>query len=78
MQQPVAVMLQVPGNPMMGISIPAGHWMVAYGYDEESVYLTNWWQDSMTWQEFRQGWESLISWSINMDRKGLLLRPWVR
>lgn len=78
MQQPVAVMLQVPGNQVMGMTMPAGHWMVAYGYDEESVYLTNWWQVSMTWHEFRQGWNGPLPWCINMDRKGLMMRPWIK
>lgn len=78
LQQPVAVMLQVPGSAVMGMSMPAGHWMVAYGYNDEAVYLTNWWQHAMSWQEFRDGWNGAIPWCINMDRKGLIIRPWVR
>lgn len=73
--QPVAVMLKVPGNTVWGMTMPAGHWMVAYGCDEKKIYLTNWDIDGMTWEEFRQGWSHLIPWCINMDRRGLAARP---
>ncbi|MFT3878965.1 MAG: hypothetical protein QM703_04810 [Gemmatales bacterium] len=69
--QPVAVMLKVPGNTVWGMTMPAGHWMVAYGCDEKKIYLTNWDIDGMTWEEFREGWAHLIPWCINMDRRGL-------
>jgi hypothetical protein len=74
--QPVAVMLQVPGNQVLGIAMPAGHWMVAYSYDAEKVYLTNWNEDAMLWEEFRRGWSALFPWCINMQRKGLRARMW--
>lgn len=73
--QPVAVMLQVPGKTMMGITWPAGHWMVVYGYDCAKVYLSNWDIEGMPWEQFRQGWSQLFPWCINMNRKGLLARP---
>lgn len=73
-KQPVAVMLQVPGSTFMGITFPAGHWMVAFGFDEQRIYLTNWDIDGMTWEEFRGGWSQLYPWCINMDRKGLQAR----
>lgn len=70
-RQPVAVMLRVPGNTVWGITFPAGHWMVAYGYDEKNIYLTNWDIHGMSWEQFRAGWSHLIPWCINMDRRGL-------
>jgi hypothetical protein len=73
---PVAVMLQIPGRTVMGVAMPAGHWMVAYGCDDEKVYLTNYHDDGMTWDEFRRCWSSPLSWLINMDRKGLVARRW--
>lgn len=74
--EPVAVMLQVAGSPFMGLPMPAGHWMVAYGCDENRIYLTNWHDTAMPWEEFRQGWSAVIPWCINMQRKGLLARQW--
>lgn len=69
--QPVAVMLQVPGQTVCGITFPAGHWMVAYGCDDQSIFLTNWDQGGMLWDDFRQRWSEIIPWCINMNRKGL-------
>lgn len=74
--KPIAVMLQIPGGTALGMTMPAGHWMVVYGWDEKQVYLTNWWEQSMTWDEFLQGWSKPLPWLINMNRKGLLARPW--
>ena len=72
--QPVAVMLKVPGKTMWGMTFPAGHWMVAYGFDEQYIYLTNWDINGMSWEEFREGWTHIIPWCIDMDRKGLQAR----
>lgn len=72
--RPVAVMLQVPGTTIWGMTFPAGHWMVAYGYDDQNVYLTNWSLPGMPWDEFRKGWAQLFPWCINMDRQGLGIR----
>jgi hypothetical protein len=74
--QPVAVMLQVEGQKMLGMTMPAGPWMVAYSFDAERIYLTNWSDDAMTWEEFRAGWSALFPWCINMQRKGLRARLW--
>lgn len=75
-KEPVAVMLQFPGRTVMGVTMPAGHWMVAYGCDAEKVYLTNYHDDGMTWDEFRRCWNATLPWLINMDRKGLGARRW--
>lgn len=72
--EPVAVMLQIPGKTVMGIQLPGGHWMVAYGYDAERIYLTNWHDFTMSWDEFRRGWSGWIPWCINMERKGLVAK----
>lgn len=73
-RNPVAVMLGVPGPRWWGVTLPGGHWMVAYGFDEQRVYLTNW--GAMTWDEFRRGWGSLVSRLIRMDGRGLTVpRP---
>jgi hypothetical protein len=72
--QPLAVMLKVPGKTKWGINFPAGHWMVAYGFDEKNIYLTNWDINGMSWEEFREGWTHIIPWCIDMDRKGLQAR----
>jgi hypothetical protein len=68
---PVVVMLGVPWRRVWRLNVPGGHWMVAYGYDPEHVYLTNWAMGRMTWPEFRRRWRSPIAWLIRMRRRGL-------
>src|SRR5262249_14320712 len=70
--QPVIVMLGVSGGKFWGIDLPGGHWMVAYGYDDTNVYLTN--QGKMTWDEFRAGWNSFVPRLIQMRNHGLTAR----
>ena len=48
--------------------------MVAYGFDEHNIYLTNWDINGMTWKDFRQGWSQIIPWCIDMQRMGLQAR----
>jgi hypothetical protein len=69
---PVIVMLAVAGGKFLGFDLPGGHWMVAYGYDDENVYLTN--CGTMTWPEFRAGWDALVPRLIQMRRRGLACR----
>lgn len=71
-QQPVMVMLGVSGGKFWRWNLPSGHWMVAYGYDEDNVYLTNW--GYMTWTEFENGWNKMIPRIINMRNKGLVVK----
>jgi hypothetical protein len=68
-QHPVIVMLGVPAGRFHGFELPGGHWMVAYGYDAEHIYLTNW--GRMSWQEFRAGWAALVPRLIGMRFRGL-------
>jgi hypothetical protein len=68
--RPVIVMLSTPQGKFLGFDLPGGHWMVAYGYDDEYVYLTN--SDKMTWDEFRRGWNGWIPALIGMRKRGLV------
>ncbi len=70
LRRPVIVMLGRPGQKILGIKMPMGHWMVAYGFDDENVYLSN--HGPMTWDEFRRGWHGLAPWLIRMDQRGLV------
>jgi hypothetical protein len=67
--QPVLVTLGVPGPRLWRWQLPVGHWMVAYGFDDSGVYLTNW--GRMGWDEFRAGWQSFIPGLVQMRRRGL-------
>lgn len=67
---PVVVMLGTYGGKFLGFDLPSGHWMVAYGYDAESVYLTN--CGAMSWDEFRRGWGSFVPRLIWMRQRGLV------
>ena len=69
--RPVVVMLAVSQGKLFNrFDLPGGHWMVAYGYDQEFVYLTNW--GKMTWSEFNQGWNGIVPALIGMRRRGLV------
>jgi hypothetical protein len=68
-QQPVIVMLGVRAGTLLRFNLPGGHWMVAYGYDAEHVYLSNW--GKMPWPDFRAGWSALVPRLIGMRFRGL-------
>src|SRR5436305_8164743 len=68
-QRPVIVMLQVSGPRVFGYPVPLGHWVAAYGFDREHIYLTNW--GRMTWADFRAGWAGRVPWLIRMKNRGL-------
>lgn len=67
---PMIVMIGLTVRKILGISIPSGHWMVAYGYDDDFVYLTNW--GRMPWEDFRQGWNGLVARLIRMRNIALM------
>jgi hypothetical protein len=67
--KPAMVMLGVPGPRVLRFTLPAGHWMVAYGFDEAHVYLSNY--GNMTWDQFRAGWKALVPRLIRMNGRGL-------
>ncbi len=67
--RPVMVMLGVEGFQFWKWRLPAGHWMVAYGFDSDFIYLTNFGQ--MSWTDFRLGWRSLVPRLISMGQRGL-------
>lgn len=72
-ERPVIIMLQVSAGKFWRWDLPGGHWVVAYGFDEEHIYLTNW--GKMTWGEFRLGWNGLVPRLIGMRNKGLVSCP---
>jgi hypothetical protein len=64
------VMFEVPGPKLFKRwTVPTGHWVVAYGFDDENIYLTNW--GKMTWDLFRQGWNALVPRLIGMRNRCL-------
>jgi hypothetical protein len=69
--RPVIVMLGVSSGRLWNrFDLPGGHWMVAYGFDNDNIYLTN--HGKMTWEEFRKGWNSLVPRLIRMHGRGLV------
>lgn len=70
--RPVIVMLGKPGRAkILGFTVPVGHWMVAYGFDNDYVYLSN--EGRMDWDQFRWGWRSIVPRLIRMQGRGLVL-----
>lgn len=67
---PVSVPLLGSTPYILSKEIPSAHWMVAYGYDKDKVYLSNY--GSMTWDEFTRRWDSIICKAIDMQSKGLV------
>jgi hypothetical protein len=69
-RQPVIVMLGVSAGRLFNrFDLPGGHWMVAFGCDDEQVYLSNW--GAMPWAEFHRGWRSPVPRLIGMGVRGL-------
>lgn len=71
-KNPVLLMVGLPSYRLLGINLPGGHWMVAYGYENDLVHLTNW--GAMTWPTIRQGWKSISARWIGMNGRGLAKR----
>ena len=71
-RNPVIMMLGMGGRKLLGVNLPSGHWMVAYGYDGRCVHFTNGWP--MSWPEIEAGWRSLAAHWIRMNGRGLALR----
>jgi hypothetical protein len=69
---PVIVAVQLSIGRFWRFDIPSGHWMVAFGFDEEHVYLTNWWDNRMPWAEFRAGWHGWVPALTGMRGTGLV------
>jgi hypothetical protein len=69
--RPVIVMVGTEGPRLWTWRAPAGHWMVAYGYDDHQVFLTNHSAPGMPWDEFRRRWSALIPRLISMRNTGL-------
>lgn len=67
--RPVIVMLGMNWRRFLEFTVPSGHWMVAYGFDAEYIYLSNW--GHMTWNQFRRGWRGFVPWLIRMQGIGL-------
>ena len=69
--QPVIVMVGTEGPAVLKWHAPAGHWMVAFGYDDRQIYLTNGAAPGMPWEEFREWWGSFVPRLISMRNAGL-------
>ncbi len=72
--RPVLVMVETDGQPFWRWRIPAGHWMLAYGFDSDHIFLTNW-GGPMPWDEFRRRWNGLVPRMISMRNIGLTAAP---
>jgi hypothetical protein len=69
--RPVIVMVGTDGPRIWKWRAPAGHWMVAYGYDDHQVFLTNHVGPGMPWDEFRWRWNAIVPRFISMRNVGL-------
>jgi hypothetical protein len=69
--KPVMVMVGTEGPRVWKWTVPAGHWMLAYGYDDRQLFLTNWSAPGMNWDEFRYWWDGIVPRVIGMRNVGL-------
>jgi len=72
--RPAALMVELPGPVVGGWRAPVGHWMVAYGFDDRQVFLSNCGGPGMPWDEFRRAWGGLVPRLISMRNTGLVAR----
>jgi hypothetical protein len=69
--RPVIVVIGVrAGSIFNRIELPGGHWTVAYGFDAEHIYLTNY--GRMPWDDFCRAWMHFVPRLIDMHGKGLV------
>ena len=73
-ERAVALLVQLPGRQVWGFQLPVGHWMVAYGFDDRQIFLTNYSEPGMPWDEFRRRWSGLLPRLIGMRNVGLAVR----
>lgn len=52
MQLPVMVMLDAGSLPQLNNKWWVGHWVTAFAYDKDYIYVTNFPKNRMTWAEF--------------------------
>jgi hypothetical protein len=71
--RPVIVMVGTEGPRILKWYAPAGHWVLAYGYDDRQLFTTNW-NGSIPWDEFRRRWSALVPRLIRMRNVGLAAR----
>lgn len=69
----VIVTCQTTFTMFGGISLPSAHWMVAFDYDQDYIYLSNWWDNRMTHKEFLDSWNGWIPWLGNMSLRGIYI-----
>ncbi len=72
--RPVILMLGTVAGKLWKFDLPGGHWVVAYGYDDANVYLSNW-GCPLPWTELRVIWHSLVSRLNQMNNRGLVAVP---
>jgi hypothetical protein len=72
--RPVAMMVELPGKRFWKWQLPVGHWMVAYGFDDRQLFLSNCGSPGMAWDEFRRAWAGLVPRLISMRNTGLVAR----
>lgn len=72
--RPAIVMLGTEGPRLWKWHAPAGHWMLAYGFDDRQIFLTNWSSPAMPWDEFRRWWRAIVPRMISMRNIGLVAR----
>ncbi|MBI1831247.1 MAG: hypothetical protein HYR84_07355 [Planctomycetes bacterium] len=69
---PVLLMLGMPHGQLLGFDLPGGHWMAAFGCDDERVQLTN--GAPMAWNEIDASWRGIVTGWIRMTGRGLARR----
>jgi hypothetical protein len=71
--RPVVLMIGTEGPRIWKWRAPAGHWVLAYGFDDKQIFLTNWSSPGMPWPEFRRWWGALVPRFISMRNLGLAM-----
>lgn len=68
--RPVLLMLGFPVLAWRGRTLlPGGHWMLAWGYDPEFLYLSNY--GRLPWQELDRWWDTWTARRVAMAKIGL-------
>lgn len=69
---PVLVMLGMSRGRLLGVDLPGGHWMVAFGHDGDNIHLTNGWPIPI--RDLPAYWNTFTARWIRMNGLGLAKR----
>jgi ABC-type bacteriocin/lantibiotic exporter with double-glycine peptidase domain len=64
---PGLVLCEFVFKEVWGLKIPSAHWMMAFGYDDDYIYVSNWSFNKMKLNDFERSWKGMVPRLVSMD-----------